>query len=98
MDPVDEVDFENWYRQEHLDMLHEIPGYRRSSRYVLGPRAPLTLGQPPKYLAIHELDSLKGLDGKEAQAANETPWTVKHLQTSKVFIVRGWELIYSQGF
>ena len=98
MDPTDEADFEKWYREEHLDMLHKLPGYRRSSRYVIGPRTSLTHGEPPKYLAIHEIDDLRGFDGKEAEAANTTPWTVKHIETSKVFIPRGWELVHSQGF
>ena len=98
MEPVDEADFEKWYREEHLDMLHQLPGYRRSTRYVIGPEIPLTESDPPKYIAIHEMDALKGFDGKEAEAANTTPWTVKHIKDSKVFIGRGWDLIYWQGF
>ncbi|KIW26512.1 hypothetical protein, variant [Cladophialophora immunda] len=98
MDPVDEPDFDKWYREEHLDMLHKLPGYRRSSRYVIGPKMALTEGDPPKYLAIHEMNDLRGFIGKEADAANDTPWTVKHIKDSKTFIVRGWQLIYSQGF
>ncbi|KIX06604.1 uncharacterized protein Z518_04580 [Rhinocladiella mackenziei CBS 650.93] len=98
MDPVDETDFDRWYREEHLDMLHKLPGYRRSLRYVIGPETPLTVGQPPKYLAVHEIENLRAFDGKEAEAANTTPWTVKHLKESKAFVPRGWELIYSQGF
>jgi hypothetical protein len=27
-------DFERWYREEHLKVLSECPGYRRSRRYV----------------------------------------------------------------
>ncbi|OAL34514.1 hypothetical protein AYO20_06144 [Fonsecaea nubica] len=98
MHPVDEPDFDKWYREEHLDMLHKLPGYRRSSRYVIGPKTALTKDEPPKYLAIHEMDSLQGFVGKEADAANTTPWTVKHIKDSKVFIPRGWELITSRGY
>ncbi|OCT54443.1 putative alpha/beta hydrolase [Cladophialophora carrionii] len=98
MDPVDEADFHKWYQDEHLDMLHKLPGYRRSSRYVIGPKTALMDGEPPKYLAIHELDGLAGMDSKELHAANDTPWTVKHVNDSKVFIARAWELLYSQGF
>ncbi|KIW72097.1 hypothetical protein PV04_00317 [Phialophora macrospora] len=98
MDPVDEADFDRWYREEHLDMLHELPGYRRSLRYILGPRTALAEGELPKYLAIHELDGLAGLKSKEGDAANSTPWTVRTIKESKVFNVRCWELIYSQGF
>jgi len=98
MDPVDEADFDKWYREEHLGMLHKIPGYRRTPRYLLGPKAPLTKGEPARYLAVHEFDGLEGLGGKEAEAANSTPWTVKHVKDSKVMIARAWELIHSQGF
>ena len=98
MDPIDDADFDKWYREEHLDMLHKLPGYRRSLRYVIGPKTPLTMGEPPRYLAIHEIDDLRGFDSKEAEAANATPWTVKHLGESKVFIPRAWELVDSQGF
>ncbi len=98
MDPTDKADLDKWYRREHLDMLHKLPGYRRSLRYIIGPKAPLTEGEPPKYLAVHELDTLAGLDSQEAKAANSTPWTVKSIKESKVFIPRRWKLVYSQGF
>jgi hypothetical protein len=98
MDPVDEVDFDKWYREEHLDMLAAMPGYRRTLRYVLGPKAPLTRGEPAKFLAVHEMDELKGLGSEAGQAANQTPWTVRHVKESKVFVVRAWELVYSLGF
>jgi hypothetical protein len=98
MEPADEADLDKWYREEHLDMLHKLPGYRRSSRYILGPRTPVTEGDPPKYLAIHEMDELAGLDGKEAEAANNTPWSVKNIKESKAFVGRAWKLLYSQGF
>ena len=98
MDPADEADFDKWYREEHLDMLHKLPGYRRSSRYIIGPKTTSTEGEPPKYLAIHELDGLAGLDGNESKAENNTPWTVKTISESKTFIGRAWELITQQGF
>lgn len=98
MDPVDGADFHKWYQDEHLDMLHKLPGYRRSSRYAIGPKTPLTEGEPAKYLAIHEMDGLAGLDSEEGKAANNTPWTIKHIKDSKVFIARAWELIDCKGF
>lgn len=99
MEPVDEPDFENWYREEHLEQLSKLPGYRRSSRYILGPKTPLTLGEPGRFLAIHEVDQIKkAFDSKEAEAANTTPWTVKHINDSKIFIPRAWELLHSEGF
>jgi hypothetical protein len=99
MEPLDEPDFERWYREEHLEMLSKLPGYRRSSRYILGPKLPITLGEPGRFLAIHEVDQIKtAFDSKEAEAANTTPWSVKHITKNKIFIPRAWELLHSEGF
>ena len=95
---ANEKDFDDWYRQEHLNLLSKLPGYRRSLRYVIGPKTPITQGEPPKYLAIHEIDNVHAFDGKEAEAANTTPWTTKHIEEAKTFIPRMWEKVYSQGF
>lgn len=84
MNPEDPDDFEKWYQEEHLDLLSKLPGYNRSLRYKIGPKAPLTQGEPEPYLAIHFVDDVsKAFGGKEAEAANTTPWTVKHIQQSK---------------
>lgn len=99
MHPKDIDDFEKWYREEHLNMLSKLPGYRRSLRYKLGPKTKLTKGDfQPDYLAIHEIDDLSGFGGKEAEAAITTPWTVKHIEDSEVVIVRGWKLLHTEGF
>lgn len=97
MDPSNVDDFHKWYHEEHLDLLAKIPGYRKSSRYVLGQATPLTMGEPGKYFAIHEFEALEGLGGPEAKACNETEWTVRMLKESSVFIARSWKLIYKQG-
>lgn len=55
MNPSDEQDFERWYREEHLHLLSKLPGYRRSTRWKIGPRTPLTQGETQPYLAIHEV-------------------------------------------
>jgi len=98
MDPVDEADFHKWYDEEHLAMLAKIPGYWRTSRYLLGPATAVTLGQPGRCFAIHEFDDLAGLAGKEAEAASATPWSLKHINDSRVCIMRGWDLVHSEGY
>ena len=98
METDDEAGLNKWYEEEHLELLSKLPGYRRSARYTLGPVSALSKTKASKYLAIHELDSLKGLESKEAETANTTPQSIKHITTSKVFIARGWELIHSEGF
>jgi antibiotic biosynthesis monooxygenase (ABM) superfamily enzyme len=102
MNPKDEKDFDKWYHEEHLDMLHSIPGHRRSQRYVSGPEVP-KLGQltkAPKYLAIHEYDSLDEFfnNGPEVQKTNGTEWTKKHIQDSDMNAFRMFELVKPVGF
>lgn len=97
MDPIDEEDFNKWYREEHLEKVSKFPGYRRSNRYKIGPKTPLTLEEPPSYIAFHEMDDLKGLKGKERDAADDTPWTQKSIKNSRHLIMRVWELIHSEG-
>ena len=99
MNPENPEDFEKWYREEHLNLLAKLPGYRRTLRYKIGPKTPLTKDEdPPPYLAIHEVDDVVAFGGKEADAANSTPWTVKHIEQSKPFIARGWKLVAPEGF
>ena len=57
MNPENPEDFEKWYREEHLELLSKLPGYRRSLRYKIGPRTPLTQGETEPYLAIHEVSA-----------------------------------------
>ena len=83
MNPEDPDDFEKWYREEHLDMLAKLPGYHRSLRYKIGPDTPLTEGPTQPFLAIHFVDDISAFSSKEAEAANVTPWTVKHIEHSK---------------
>lgn len=90
MNPADPADFEKWYREEHLSMLSRLPGYRRSLRYKLGPTTPLTRDEaPPPYLAIHEVDSVEAFGSQEAEAANSTAWSKKHIAESRPFVARG---------
>src|ERR1700751_2435877 len=49
IDPQFEVEFNNWYDEEHLPRLLEVPGFLSAGRYVAVKGA-------PKYLAIYELE------------------------------------------
>jgi hypothetical protein len=99
MEPVDEKDWDRWYREEHLNMLNTLPGYRRSQRYKIGNPVPvLTRGEPTKFFAIHELDHFDGMSGPEAHATNNTEWTKKHVAEAKVMIVRGFEKVQAEGY
>lgn len=97
--PLDPVDYDKWYREEHLDMLSKMPSYRRSLRYKIGPKTPLTQGTPPSFIAIHEVDdATKALASQELVDVNSTPWTQKHMKEADPFIMRVWKLLHSEGF
>ena len=96
MNAKDDADFHKWYKDEHLEMLAAIPGYRRSSRYVLN-GSPLKITEPAKFLAIHELENLDGLTSEQAKAANETEWTVRMIKESDIFVLRLWKMMAREG-
>ncbi|KAF2681310.1 hypothetical protein K458DRAFT_310096 [Lentithecium fluviatile CBS 122367] len=100
MHPNDAVDFDNWYREEHLQKLSKLPGYRRTLRYKLGPKTHLTKGDVvPAFLAMHEIDDVvKALEGKELEETNGTEWTKKVLADCNIFFARGWKLVGTAGY
>src|SRR5215212_4108526 len=70
--PPDQVDdFHAWYREEHSPMLMAAKGWRRIRRYEQ------VEGHGPRFMALHELDSLDGFDSKEYEAALATPWRIR---------------------
>jgi hypothetical protein len=66
--PAVEPDLEAYYEQEHYPLLLAVPGWRRARRYLL------TAGTGPKYLSLHEIDSVAALDQPAYQQATSTPW------------------------
>jgi hypothetical protein len=62
------ADMEAWYVEEHIPMLLAVPGWRRSRRYRLAS------GDGPRYLSLHEIDSLAAFDLPEYKTAVSTPW------------------------
>lgn len=100
MHPKDPADHDKWYREEHLELLSKIPGYRRTVRYSAGAPTPMTKADPvPSALAIHEFeDAGKAFATKELAAASDTEWTKKHMKESDPYVARGWRLIASEGF
>ena len=98
MNPKDPEDFEKWYREEHLQLLSRLPGYRRSLRYKLGPDTPLKKEDTQPYLAIHCVDDVECFGSKEAETANNTPWTIQHIADSHPFIARAWKRLYAEGY
>jgi len=60
-------DFIAWYREEHIAMLLEVPGWRRARLFEQ------VEGRGPSFCAIHELESPEALQS-EAMAKTRTPW------------------------
>lgn len=63
-------------------------------------QTPLTKGSGPEevqpYLAIHEVDDVSAFGGKEAEEANTTPWTKKHIEERYPFISTVWIVHYDR--
>jgi len=57
-----------WYRQEHVPLLHRMPGWRRTRRYRR------TEGDGPDFLAFHEIDGVELFDEPEYREATSTEW------------------------
>jgi hypothetical protein len=64
-------DFHAWYREEHSPMLMAAPGWHRIRRYEQED------GNGPRFMALHELDSLDGYGSEEYKAALATPWRIR---------------------
>jgi hypothetical protein len=65
----DEDGLDAWYRDEHIPLLHTMPGWRRTRRYrrVDG----------PGFLAFHEIDSIDLFDEPAYREATTTPWRAR---------------------
>jgi hypothetical protein len=75
MSTTDEAALESWYRDEHIPLLHAIPGWRRTRRYRL------VEGAGPDLLAFHELDGTGVFDTEAYGAARNTPWRTSVMRT-----------------
>lgn len=65
------AELDKWYRQEHIEMLSKVPGWRRTRRYVT---SSVDSRSAVEYLALHEYSPQNGLGGPEFQAAVSTKW------------------------
>lgn len=79
-------DFHKWYDEEHIPLMSKVPVWIRSRRFVLKDSSIKGLDVqeekvPPKFLAIHEFAAEPEFGGKEFQAAINTPWELKVLES-----------------
>jgi hypothetical protein len=70
MDPARgaEADYLAWYADEHIGLLHSVPGWRRVRIFEQFD------GNGPRFLALHELDSPAVFDTPEYRTATSTSW------------------------
>lgn len=66
--PAAEAEFNDWYNQEHIPRLLQVPG-------VLAARRFLARSGQPRYLALYHLTDPAVATGAAWQEAVETPWT-----------------------
>lgn len=75
---------DEWYREEHVRLISQCTGYRRTSRYVLASRSVLSgfertfPDETPRMLAIHEFDG-SCLPWDELAKTDATEWANKVL-------------------
>ncbi|KAF3390141.1 hypothetical protein DPV78_011478 [Talaromyces pinophilus] len=73
-------DYNDWYEQEHIPLLSVVPGWLKSTRWVLKEAASSShaKGQEEKklshFLAIHEWESMASFKTEEFMQATNTPW------------------------
>ncbi|KAF2251466.1 3-oxoadipate enol-lactonase 2 [Trematosphaeria pertusa] len=65
-----------WYREEHVGLLQQVPGWRRTRRFVTS-YLDLQDGKAKEFLALHEYAPRNGLGGEEFVTATSTAWTEK---------------------
>lgn len=97
-EPADAAEYNDFYENEHLDLLHKVPGYRRSQRYKLVRKLIGAPDNTPTFMAVHEFDHLNALDGPELRAADASPTVTQVFGKSKGMNVRGFRKVYDQGY
>lgn len=86
-------DFDTWYREEHLRVLSECEGYRRSRRYEVVNATVLDRfvrrePEVPRYLALHEFDGAE-LPWEGLRKSAETEWARKVMGSLRLEEI-GW--------
>ena len=66
--PGGEDDFVAWYREEHIRMLLEVPGWKRCRVFRQ------VEGNGPAFMAVHELETPAVFDHAAYERSISTPW------------------------
>jgi hypothetical protein len=68
MSTPDPAALDTWYAEEHIPMLHAIPGWWRTRRYQR------VTGEAPEFLAFHEIAGSELFRTDDYRRAISTPW------------------------
>lgn len=68
---LSEKEFHAWYEEEHILLFRGIPGWRRSRRAEL---VDGDIETAPRFIAIHEWDSMEAFQTEEYKHATTTEW------------------------
>lgn len=96
------MDFDNWYREEHLEQMSHAPGWRRTVRYKLVFKKE-TKGVPesekaPKWLTLLEFEpGSLSKSPKVEPPLPQTEWTKKVMGSLKKADVAKFEFIRGFG-
>ena len=97
-EPADDNDYHKFYEEEHLDLLHKVPGYHRSQRFELVNYLQGPFKEVPRFLVIHEFEHLNALDGPELREADSSPWVHNVFGNAKAVNVRGFKCVQGMGY
>lgn len=97
-------EFDDWYRLQHLDMLHMTRGHRRTTRYqLIPPNDDTVIGSEdfdsiPRFTALYEYDvGSDGLDWEAMKQTKSTEWSKRIVAGYRVFHADEWRLIKEGG-
>ncbi|RDX49334.1 hypothetical protein OH76DRAFT_1403921 [Lentinus brumalis] len=99
--PELEDELNRWYREEHIELLAKVPGWRRTRRFVLRETGPAkgsdaaevtAKGKKPKYLAVHEWESMASFETAEFKHATSTSWRMKMFESADTWHGRTYKL------
>lgn len=101
---ITDKEFDDWYRMQHLDMLHMTRGHRRTTRYKLvPPNDDAVVGcedhdSIPRFTALYEFDvGSDGLDWAAMKQTKNTEWSKRIVAGYRVFQADEWHLIKEGG-
>jgi len=87
--PDYEAEFNEWYEDEHINLISHIPGWRRTRRYTV---EEYSQEEPIKFLTFHEWTRVVPNDDPGVIAVGETEWAQKIIPLFSALDSRNYNL------